>query len=103
MAMREKFYKYQPLTETEHFSRLENFLSQKIYFPLVSQFNDPFEGNFKFVNDIPDLTARQLKENEDLLRQQHKAQNSKFTFEEMIDNISKDPNLEIMLQKTKQG
>jgi hypothetical protein len=52
--MKMSLYKYMPLVGKKAFERLESYLNQEVWLTPLNQFNDPFEGKFRYKHLNPE-------------------------------------------------
>ena len=82
-----KFYKYQSLSEAEHFEFVKNYISQRVWITPLKNFNDPFEGRFRFVSFTPEFLLSNSEVFDVILQEHIKIEGPSFTANDLKERL----------------
>lgn len=83
-----KFYKYLSLSKQDSFKYLRNYLKQMIWLTPLKNFNDPFEGRFKFTSITSDYVLSDPVLFDGILKKHHENGDVGLTAEMLRERLS---------------
>ena len=92
-----KLYLYKPFSCLDHLTQLQNYINQKVWFTRLSNFNDPFEGEFHYRPAGPE----EILKNDSLFQKYYsiiKQKNPEITAEEFKKQLASDEAVKIIGQ-----
>jgi Protein of unknown function (DUF2971) len=92
-----KLYLYKPFSSLDHLTQLQNYINQKVWFTRLSNFNDPFEGQFHYRQASP----TEILKNDNLLQKQYsknKLKNPETTEKEFKNKLASKEDEQIVIQ-----
>jgi hypothetical protein len=85
-----KFYKYQPLSEEKHLDFVQNYFLQSVWMTPLKNFNDPFEGRFKFKSFSPEYVLSNTRLFNNILQEHIKIEGDGFTAKDLEERLGSD-------------
>jgi len=97
-----KFYKYQPLSEENHFYYLKNYLDQRVWMVPFEQLNDPYEGGCSSIPYSSEVVLSNPHLFNSLLRMNHLNGRPELTADELRMHLNSKKDFQYSLKNNAQ-